>query len=187
MSESSAFINPWVRHTRSTAYENKFIEVYHDDVTQPNGEPGYYGVVHFRNRAIGIVALDELDRVLLVGQFRYPLDAYSWEIVEGGGPMNEDPLEAARRELKEETGFTATEWQLIAKAHLSNSVTDEEALMFLATGLNAGEPDPEGTEKLNVQRVPFEEALRQVLDGRITDSMSVIAIQRLALMRQSSR
>lgn len=186
MSESP-FNNPWVRRTRSTAYENNFITVYHDEVTQPNGDPGYYGVVHFRNRAIGIVALDEQDRILLVGQFRYPLDAYSWEIVEGGGPMGEDPLEAAQRELKEETGFTAREWQLIARAHLSNSVTDEEALMFMATGLDSGTPEPEGTEKLNVQRVPFEEALQQVLDGRITDSMSVIAIQRLALLRRHSR
>lgn len=185
MSESNLEKDPWFRHLRTTPYENKFIAVYHDEVTRPDGEPGFYGVVHFRNRAIGILALDDQDRVLLVGQFRYPLGEYSWEIVEGGGPMDEEPLDAAKRELKEETGCTARDWQPLGRAHLSNSITDEVALMFLATGLEAGASEPEGTEKLKVQRVPFAEALQQVLDGRITDSISVMAIQRLALLKQS--
>jgi ADP-ribose pyrophosphatase len=140
--------NPWTLLSRRIAYENPWIRVYHDDVLRPDRQPGIYGVVHYRNRAVGVVPIDAADRVLLVGQFRYVLGAYSWEIPEGGAPFDEDPLEAARRELREETGYTAAHWQPIARAHLSNCVSDEEAILYLATELTAGEASPEPTEDL---------------------------------------
>jgi len=130
------------------------------------------------------VALDQEQRVLLVGQYRYTLGCYSWEIPEGGAPPGEDPLEAARRELLEETGYRASEWRLLLRSHLSNSVSDEDAYVYLATGLHAGSARPEPTEQLQVEWLPFDQALGMALDGRITDSMSLLGLQRLALLRR---
>lgn len=175
--------NPWSRRSRTAAYQNPWIVVYHDEVTRPDGQPGIYGVVHFRNRATGVVALDTQDRVVLVGQYRYTLDAYSWELPEGGAAEGEEPLAAARRELFEETGCTAGRWELILRAHLSNSISDEEAFCYLATDLREGIASPEGTEVLQVRRVPFAEALALVARGEITDSLSVMGLQRVALLR----
>ena len=177
---------PWTRRSRRTAYENAWITIWHDDVTRPDGEPGVYGVVHFANVAAGVLVLDAGDRVLLVGQHRYALDEWSWEIPEGGVPAGETALEGARRELLEETGVEATEWRELARLHLSNSVSDEVAILFLATGLTHGIAAPEGTEALEVRWLPFEEVLAMTLDGRITDAMTVVAIERLALLRASA-
>jgi 8-oxo-dGTP pyrophosphatase MutT (NUDIX family) len=176
---------PWQRVGRRVAYQNPWLTVWHDDVIRPDGAPGIYGVVHFANRAIGILALDAEDRVLLVGQHRYPLDTYSWEIPEGGGGPDESALEAARRELAEETGFRATSWRELGRAALSNSVTDELAVFFIATELRAGVAAPEGTEELQTRWVPFDEALAMTLDGRIEDALSILAIQREALDRRA--
>jgi 8-oxo-dGTP pyrophosphatase MutT (NUDIX family) len=185
--DGDATANPWVRLSRAVAYQNAWITVYHDEVLRPDGGPGIYGVVHFRNRAVGVVALDEQDRVLLVGQYRYTLSQYSWEIPEGGAAEGEEPLEAVRRELVEETGYTAARWELILRAHLSNSVSDEEAFCYLATDLRAGEAAPEGTERLQVRWVPFSEALAMSARGEITDSLSVLGLQRVALRKLSGR
>jgi 8-oxo-dGTP pyrophosphatase MutT (NUDIX family) len=174
---------PWTRRARSVAYENPWVTVWHDDVTRPDGQPGIYGVVHFRNAAVGIVALDEDDRLLLVGQHRYTLNAYSWEIPEGGVGPDENPVEGARRELREETGVEAAEWAELARYDLSNSVTDEGGVVFLATALTEGPADPEPTEDLAIRWVPFAEALAMTIDGRITDAISIIGIQRVALAR----
>jgi 8-oxo-dGTP pyrophosphatase MutT (NUDIX family) len=175
--------NPWTRLARRVAYENPWITVWHDDVQRPDGQPGIYGVVHYRNRAVGVVALDDDDCVLLVGQHRYTLDLYSWELPEGGAAADEEPLAAAQRELQEETGCSAAHWQELLRAHLSNSVSDEEAIVYLAHGLKDGTAAPEGTEQLQVRRVPFAEALRMVERGEITDALSVMGLQRVALMR----
>jgi 8-oxo-dGTP pyrophosphatase MutT (NUDIX family) len=175
--------NPWTRLARRVAYENPWITVWHDDVLRPDGRPGVYGVVHYRGRAVGVVALDERDRVLLVGQYRYTLDLYSWELPEGGAAPDEEPLAAAKRELMEETGCSAAHWTELLRAHLSNSVSDEEAIVYLAHGLTEGTAAPEGTERLQVKWVPFAEALGMVERGAITDAMSVMGIQRVALMR----
>lgn len=175
--------NPWKRLARTVAYQNPWITVYHDEVLRPDGQPGIYGMVHYRNRAVAVVALDEQDHVLLVGQYRYTLDVYSWEVPEGGAAEGEDLLAAAQRELREETGYTARHWQQIARLHLSNSVTDEEAVCFLATGLEPGIAEPEGTERLQIRRLPLGEVLDMVADGRITDALSVVALQRVALLR----
>ncbi len=176
-------IGPWRRRGRRAAYANPWITVWHDEVTRPDGSPGIYGVVHFANLAVGVVALDAEDRVLLVGQHRYALDAYSWEIPEGGVPAGEDPLEGARRELREETGAVAARWREIGRFHLSNSVTDEAGILYLATDLAQQAAAPEATEELEVRRVPFAEALAMTLDGRITDAMTIMGIQRVALER----
>ncbi len=175
--------SPWRRRSRRVAYDNPWITVWHDEVVRPDGEPGIYGVVHFRNVAVGVVVLDADDRVLLVGQDRYALDQYSWEIPEGGVPDGESALDGARRELREETGVAAADWRELARVHLSNSVSDEAGILFLATGLTHGEAQPEGTEQLEVRWVPFSEALAMTLDGRITDALSVVAIERVALAR----
>jgi 8-oxo-dGDP phosphatase len=179
--------NPWVRRARRVAYENPWITVWHDEVLRPDGQPGIYGVVHYRNLAVGVVALDEQDRLLLVGQYRYTLDLYSWELPEGGAPAGEEPLAAAKRELLEETGCSAERWTELLRAHLSNSVSDEEAVVFLALGLRQGQAEPEGTEQLQVRWVPFAEAVGMVERGEITDALSVMGIQRVALMRGSDR
>jgi 8-oxo-dGTP pyrophosphatase MutT (NUDIX family) len=171
------------RRSRRVAYDNAWITVWHDEVARPDGSDGIYGVVHFANIAVGVVAFDTHDRIVLVGQHRYTLDEFSWEIPEGGVPAGESPLEGARRELREETGVEAADWREIARLDLSNSITDERAVLYLASGLEHGEPEPDPTEALEVRWVPFDEALAMTLDGRITDVMSVAAIQRVALER----
>jgi 8-oxo-dGTP pyrophosphatase MutT (NUDIX family) len=173
--------NPWQTLQSKVVYDNPWILVRQDDVVRPDGEPGIYGVVHYKNKAIGILPIDDEGYVHLVGQYRYTLNCYSWEIPEGGCPEGEDPLEGAKRELLEETGLQAQEWRLLGKAHLSNSVSDEEALWFLATKLTQGEAQPDGTEKIMHKRVPFQEALRMVAAGEITDALAIIAIQSYAL------
>lgn len=183
MDEPDVVSGPWVRRSRRVAYENAWITIWHDEVTRPDGAPGVYGVVHFENLAAGVLALDERDRVLLVGQHRYALDTYSWEIPEGGVPDGEAALDGARRELLEETGVEAAEWRELARVHLSNSVSDELAVLFLATGLARGAAAPEATEALEIRWLPFNDVLAMTLDGRITDAMTVIAVERLALVR----
>lgn len=174
---------PFVRRSRRIAYENPWITVWHDEVTRPDSSPGIYGVVHFANLAAGAVVLDDDDRIVLVGQHRYTFDGWSWEIPEGGVPAGETALEGVRRELREETGLDAATWREIARVDLSNSVTDERAVLFLATDLTQGEAAPEPSEALEIRWVAFAEALAMTLDGRITDAMSVVAIQRVALER----
>lgn len=176
-------VGPWRRRSRETAYANPWIEVYHDEVDRPDGSPGIYGVVHFENLAAGVIAFDDDDRIVLVGQHRYTLDRPSWEIPEGGVPPTETPLEGIQRELREETGLEAREWREIGRFELSNSVTDEEAVVFEARDLHHGEATPEPTESITLRWVPFEEAVTMVRDGRITDVMSVAAILRVALDR----
>ncbi|WP_435015645.1 NUDIX domain-containing protein [Tundrisphaera sp. TA3] len=175
--------NPWTTVGGRVVYDNPWILVREDQVVRPDGQPGIYGVVHFKNKAIGVLPVEDDGSVWLVGQHRYPLDSYSWEIPEGGGPEGEDPEATARRELLEETGLTADRLELINRSHLSNSVSDEEALLFRATGLSLGASSPEGTERLHVRRVAWSIAWGMVQDGTITDSMSVIALYHEALRR----
>ncbi|MFN6087652.1 MAG: NUDIX domain-containing protein [Cyclobacteriaceae bacterium] len=173
--------NPWTTLSAEKIYENPWIKVEEHQVLNPAGGKGIYGKVHFKNKAIGIVALDEQRNTWLVGQFRYPLNEWSWEIPEGGGSLASNLLESAQRELKEETGITAKKWTPMARTHLSNSVSDEEGFVFLAEELTYGMAALEDTEAdLKVQKLPFADALQMVLDGKITDSLSVIGILRVA-------
>ncbi|MGQ9539837.1 MAG: NUDIX domain-containing protein [Armatimonadota bacterium] len=174
--------NPWQTLSSTEVYDNPWISVNEHRVIKPSGGEGIYGVVHFKNRAIGVLPLDDEGNTWLVGQYRYTLGQYSWEIPEGGGSLDEDPLYSAQRELREETGMEAEEWQEILRMHLSNSVTDELAIVYLARRLKQGEAQPEDTEQLQVRRVPFEEAYRMVCTGEITDAISVSAILRVKLM-----
>lgn len=170
--------NPWRTLSSREIYNNAWIRVREDAVVRPDGEQGIYGVVHFKNIAVGVLAVED-EHVYLVGQFRYPLNQYSWEIPEGGCPENEDTLCAAQRELEEETGLRAEKWEELGRpAHLSNSVTDETCVLFLATVLQRGRANPEGTEQLNVRRVAFAEALEMATSGEITDATSLLAIMR---------
>jgi 8-oxo-dGTP pyrophosphatase MutT (NUDIX family) len=152
-------------------------------VTRPDGGAGIYGVVHFANLAAGVVVLDEAGRVLLVGQHRYTLDAESWEIPEGGVGAGETPLEGIARELREETGVEAADWRELAWVHLSNSISDEAGIVYAARAVATRAAAPEPTELIEVRWIPFEEALAMTVDGRITDVMSIVGIQRVALER----
>jgi 8-oxo-dGTP pyrophosphatase MutT (NUDIX family) len=187
MSTEGTRNGPWTRRSRRVAYENPWVTVWHDEVDQPDGSPGIYGVVHFENSAVGVVVLDDEDRVLLVGQHRYTLGAYSWEIPEGGVPPGESPLDGAARELREETGVEATDWRELLRYHLSNSITDETGVVYVARALRHGEPDPDPTEELAIRWLPFDEAMAMIADGRITDALTIMGLQRVALDRAIDR
>ena len=179
----SARNNPWKKLASRVAYENPWFRIVDHEVIHPNGNEGIYGVVSFSNLAVGIIPLDEDDHTWIVGQYRFALDEYSWEIPMGGVPRGEDPLNGAKRELKEETGLTALEWRQILSVRISNSVTDESGVVYVAEGLTAGEPEPGDTEKLQLRRLPFDELLRMAMDGEINDGLSVTGILKLAALR----
>lgn len=175
--------NNWKTLREKTVYENPWLSLEHHDVITPTGSEGIYGVVKFKNKAIGIVPVDKDDNIYLVGQFRYPLNAYSWEIPEGGGPLNEAPLETAKRELKEETGLVAGTWQELGRIHTSNSATDEEGFLFLAGDLRQFEQETEETEEIEVRKIHISEAVQMVMRSEITDSLSVCGILMVARLK----
>lgn len=168
--------NPWKKLSQKIVYENNWILVKEDIVLNPNGNEGIYGTVHFKNRAIAIVPIDSEGNTYLVGQYRYPLDIYSWELPMGGGLLADNDLESAQRELKEETGLVAKNWKNISTIHTSNSVTDESGYIFLATDLQQKEAEPEDTEDLKVIKIPFQKAVEMVMNNEITDSISIAGI-----------
>lgn len=175
--------NPWKTLSCRTAYENPWIRVEHREVIAPTGHPGIYGVVHMKNRAIGIIPLDEEDHTWLVGQYRYPTEEYSWEIPMGGGPADEQPIDTARRELAEEVGLQAETLEQILLLQTSNCITSERAWVFLARDLSPVALAPDATEQLQIRRLPVDEAIRMCLDGRITDAVSVCGLLKLAALR----
>jgi 8-oxo-dGTP pyrophosphatase MutT (NUDIX family) len=163
--------------SQTGVYENPWIKVTHEEVITPGNTEGVYGLVHFKTRAMGIVPVDALGNTRLVGQYRYVLDQYSWEIPEGGAGPEEDLLQAAQRELKEETGLYGGQWQQLLDLHLSNSITDEAGAIFLATNLQQGRQQLEATEAdLQVKTLPLTEAVAMALRGEITDVMSVAGL-----------
>jgi len=169
---------PWQVVGSRQVYENPWIKVREDDVLRPDGKPGIYGVVEFQGLAVAIVALTEDGQVYLVGQYRYPTDNYSWEVIEGTSEHGEEPIVAAARELSEEAGLTAAEWTPLGTCEFSNSSTDQVGYVYLARGLTAGTPHPDETEELALKVVPFEDALEMALSGEIIDAFSVIALAR---------
>jgi 8-oxo-dGTP pyrophosphatase MutT (NUDIX family) len=179
-------ISHWTTRGIREVYANPWIRVREDQVIRPDGQPGIYGVVEFRNYAIGIVPVTDDGDTFLVGQWRYPLGLYSWEIPEGGGPIGQPMLDGARRELQEETGIEASRWTDLGPFHLSNSVTDEAGRIFLAQGLTLGTSAPGGDEVLRLRRLPLAEAHAMAIDGRITDAVSIIGLARAMKRVQSS-
>ena len=168
--------NPWTTLSKAEIYTNPWITVEEHQVINPKGGSGIYGQVHFKNIAIGIIPLDRELNTWLIGQYRYTLEEYSWEIPMGGSPIS-DTLEAgARRELKEETGLSAESWRNILRIHTSNSVTDELGFVFLAEDLTEGETAFDETEDLQIRRIPFTEVVRMVMSGQITDAISIAGI-----------
>jgi 8-oxo-dGTP pyrophosphatase MutT (NUDIX family) len=172
--------NPWQTLSSLVVYENPWISVRQDQIINPSGNPGIYGVVSFKNWAIGIIPLDESLNTWLVGQHRYSLNEYSWEIPMGGGKTGDDILESAQRELREETGLLARDWQQILKLHTSNSVTDETGFVFVARGLTQSQSQPDETEQLQVQKMPLSQAVEMALNGQITDAISVAGLLKAA-------
>jgi len=174
--------NPWKTTSEKKIYDNPWIGLTEYQVLNPSGNPGIYGKVHFKNVAIGVFPLDDELNTYLVGQFRFALGQYSWEMPEGGGPLGTDPLESAKRELLEETGLKANLWTELQRIHLSNSVSDELGIIYLARGLEQFEAEPEDTEELMVHKVPFEQVYDMVCNNEITDSLTVAAVLRVKIM-----
>ncbi|MCS7298229.1 MAG: NUDIX hydrolase [Bacteroidia bacterium] len=168
--------NPWRTLSTRLVYENPWITVREDEVIDPGGQPGIYGVIHYKNLALGVIPIDAEGYTYLVGQYRYPLGLYSWEIPEGGGAITKDPLSEIQRELLEETGLTALNWKLLLRMHLSNSVSDETALLYLAWNLQQAAARPDSNEALEQLRLPLAEAIEWVHAGKITDSLSVAGL-----------
>ena len=181
-SRLKTYPSPWKLQASKQIYDNPWLSLAEDEVINPGGGVSHYGKIHFKNIAIGVIPLDENDNTWLVGQYRYVPDCYSWEIPMGGGPLNIDPLESAKRELKEETGLTATRWEELMHLHTSNSVTDERGIVYVAKDLTEGETEFEETEDLKVIKLPLEEAVQRVMDGEITDSVSVAGLLKLAIL-----
>ncbi len=179
--------NPWKITSQKNIYDNPWINVTEYQVINPAGNPGIYGKVHYKNLAIGVLPLDEELNTYLVGQYRFTLNQYSWEMPEGGGPEGTDPLESAKRELLEETGLKASRWTEIQRLHLSNSVSDELSILYLARGLEQFEAEPEETEQLIIKKVPFAEMYRMVCNSEITDAMTVAAVLKVQLLLTENR
>lgn len=175
--------NPWQTLDSAVRYENNWLTLRHENVITPTGTAGIYGVVSFKNKAVGVVPIDADGHTYLVGQYRYTLNEYTWEIPEGGAPVGTDLLASAQRELQEETGFLASRWTKVARIHTSNSATDEEGFIYIAEDLTPGPDAPEETEELTLMKVPLAEAVQMVMDGRITDAISMAGLLLVARLR----
>ena len=172
--------NPWKTKSKAVIYQNPWIKLEEHQVVIPSGKDGIYGKVIFKNKALAIIPVDEELNTWLVGQFRYTLNEYSWEIPMGGGPLEMDILDSAKRELREETGLSAKKWTQIMRIHTSNSVTDEEGFIFLAEELTEGETEFEETEQLQIIKLPLKEAIQKVMNGEITDAISIAGLLKVA-------
>ncbi|MDP5170515.1 MAG: NUDIX hydrolase [Bacteroidia bacterium] len=178
--------NPWTTLAKQLKYDNPWIRVEEHEVLNPNGNPGIYGAVYFKNQAVGVFPYED-GHVWMVGQYRYVLDQYSWEIPEGGSPQGEDPLQTAQRELLEETGLVASNYEKLLELHLSNSVSDEWGIVYLATGFTQHQANPEDTEDLRVKRMPLEELFAEVEAGKITDSLTVAAVYKVMMLKAQGK
>lgn len=178
---------PWTVDSKTAVYDNPWITVTDCKVTQPDGAPGVYGVVHFKNFAVGILPVLDDGSVPLVGQHRFPHNAYSWEVPEGGGARDVDPLASAQRELAEETGYRARHWLPLVDFDVSNSVTDEKSLCFLAWGLQPGVAEPDADEIFAHRTVNFSELHEMVLKGDIRDSLTIIMVLKARALAEAGQ
>lgn len=176
----------WIELSEDIKYDNPWIKVTEHQVINPRGGKGIYGQVHFKNLAIGIIPIDENWNTWIVGQARFPFDGkFTWEIIEGGGPLDHLALDSAKRELREEAGLIASTWTEIQRMDLSNSTTTERAIIYLAQGLKEVEKDPDDTEDLVIKKISFDSLLEMVLSGEIVDSLSVAAALKLDYLRKN--
>jgi 8-oxo-dGTP pyrophosphatase MutT (NUDIX family) len=173
---------PWRTLSIEERYATPWISVSHHEVIDPSGGRGIYGVIHFKNVAVGIIPLDADLNTWIVGQYRYPIKAYSWEIPEGGGRRDVPPIDSAKRELREEVGIEAERWTEVLRMDLSNSASDEEAIIFVAQELTFHAPEPEATEELAMRKVPFNELFEAVMRGELRDSLTVAAVLKVQRM-----
>lgn len=174
--------NPWTVKSKEVVYDNPWMQIQHHEVINPSGGDGIYGVVHFKNYAVGVIPIDENGYTWLVGQYRYPLDLYSWELPEGGGPLEDEPLESAKRELREEVGITAKKWTKLMDIHTSNSITDELGFVYVAQDLTFGETEHEEVEEIAIRKVHFSELVKMIMNGQITDSITIASVLKLQLL-----
>lgn len=174
--------NPWKTLNSKIVHDTPWVKISHHEVINPGGKPGEYSITHFKNTAIGIIALDNDYNTWIVGQFRYPINLYSWEIPEGGGKLTIPPLDSAKRELLEETGIKAEKWTKILEIHLSNSATDEFGVIYVAQNLTFHEPEPEEDEDLEIVKIPFTELFELVMNGKITDSLTIAGVMKAKLL-----
>ncbi|MBK9147363.1 MAG: NUDIX hydrolase [Flavobacteriales bacterium] len=178
---------PWKTLKAEERYATPWISVSHHEIIDPGGREGIYGVVHFRNLAVGIIPLDADGNTWIVGQYRYPINAYSWEIIEGGSPRDQPPIEGAVRELREEAGIMAEHWTEVLRMDLSNSASDEEAIIYVAQGLTFFEPEPDHNEQLEIRKLPFRELVAMVVRGELRDSLTVAGVLKVdCLLRDGS-
>lgn len=169
----------WKKLSSRTVYDNPWMTIIEDKVINPRGGENDYGHVHFKSKAIAIVPLDDEGNTWIVGQHRYTIGEYSWEVPMGGSHSGEDPIDTASRELKEETGLTAATLTPLMRLHTSNSITDEEGFAFVARDLEFGEPDFDEMEDLAIRKLPLTEAIEMIRRGEITDAISVAALLRV--------
>jgi 8-oxo-dGTP pyrophosphatase MutT (NUDIX family) len=169
--------NPWKTLASREIYKNQWIRLREDKVITPTGTNGIYSVVELKP-AVGVIPITDELETYLVGQYRYTLNTYSWEIPEGGGHDNEDIITGAKRELLEETGLVANKWTFLDTMNTSNSVTNETAYLYLAENLIMQQAKPDETEKLDIKKLPFKEAWQMVLDYTIKDSMAIVGLMR---------
>ena len=179
-------VNPWKTLETKEVYDNPWLKITQSDVLNPSGNPGIYGVVHFKNLAIGIVPLDEDGNTWIVGQYRYPLNEYSWEIPEGGGKIGVDPLISAQRELSEETGIVANKWTKIQEFNTSNSCTDEHSILYLAQDLTFHQAHPDEDELLQIKKINICDLYQKVITSQIKDSLTVVAVYKVAQLIRSN-
>lgn len=177
--------DPWTRFAKKTVFENAWFSVETQDCLTPGGTPAEYGYVHFKNRAVGVIPLHDDGTITLVGQYRYPLEHYSWELPEGGCPEGREMAKAAEMELSEETGLTAKTLTPFLEFHPSNSITDEWGMVFLARGLSQGKAHPEDSEDLRLRRESLDRILEEIEAGKITDLITISAMYKLAYMMAS--
>jgi 8-oxo-dGTP pyrophosphatase MutT (NUDIX family) len=180
-----AMQNPWSTLSSRVVYRNPWLALREDKVIRPDGKEGIYSVIEIRP-SCGIIAINENDQIALVGQWRYVHNKYSIEIPTGGSEQGETPLDAAKRELREETGLTAEDWTALGTVDNSNGATTDVAHLFLARNLTTGPSVPQGDEHVELRWTPFTDAVLSVMKGEITESVSVAAILKTELLGRAT-
>lgn len=179
---------PWTVLSSNTVYENNWISVEHSDVLTPAGKPGIYGVVRPKNYAIAVLPMDKDYNCWIVGQYRFSTGSYEWELAKGGCLIGtEGPMEAGKRELREETGIVASTWQRVLVSNLSNCFSDEVSFSYLATNLTFKEPEPDENEKLEIKKVNLEQLVEMSLNGEINCALSQATIFAVKLMKDKNQ